>query len=225
MTHFSYRFSHAITRRPASSITQGLRAVDTGNPDPALILAHHAEYVAALRAAGMTVVELAPLEDFPDSCFVEDAALCLPQGAIVLRPGAQTRLGEAAAMAPHLHDFFADVAQITGPGFVEGGDILITGREILVGRSARTDAAGIAGSARGAALSNIALAYLHLKDYGRSVDAVQRAIETLAEWKLLLNAIHKTPPTFQRDAVRALISLGIVEYRSKLVGWFRNVKE
>lgn len=144
MTHFSYRFSHAITRRPASSITAGLRAVDTGNPDPALILAHHAEYVAALRAAGLTVVELAPLEDFPDSCFVEDAALCLPQGAIVLRPGAPTRLGEAAAMAPHLHECFADVAVITGPGFVEGGDILITGREILVGRSARTDAAGIA---------------------------------------------------------------------------------
>ena len=57
----------------------------------------------------------------------------------------------------------------------------------------------------------------------RCMDLV--AIETLAEWKLLLNAIHKTPPTFQRDAVRALISLGIVEYRFELVGWFRNVKE
>jgi len=29
------------------------------------------------------------------------------------------------------------------------------------------------------------------------------AIETLAEWKLLVNAIHKNPPTFQREAVRA----------------------
>ena len=29
----SFRFTHAITRRPAASITNGLRAVDTGTPD------------------------------------------------------------------------------------------------------------------------------------------------------------------------------------------------
>jgi len=40
--------------------------------------------------------------------------------------------------------FYGAVAAIEGPGFIEGGDILTTGREILVGRSARTDAAGIA---------------------------------------------------------------------------------
>ena len=36
------------------------------------------------------------------------------------------------------------LVQIGGPGFIEGGDILVTEREILVGRSARTNAAGIA---------------------------------------------------------------------------------
>jgi dimethylargininase len=36
------------------------------------------------------------------------------------------------------------VREITGPGHIEGGDILVTGREILVGRSDRTDAAGVA---------------------------------------------------------------------------------
>ena len=144
MPFASYQFTHAITRRPPVSICNGLRAVDQGDPDHALMLEDHRDYVAALRAAGVSVVELAPLEQFPDCCFVEDAALCLPQGAIVLRPGAVTRLGEAAAMAPHLHDFFDQVRAINGPGFVEGGDILVTEREVLVGRSARTDAAGIA---------------------------------------------------------------------------------
>lgn len=144
MPYHSYQFTHAITRRPPITICDGLRAVDQGNPDYARISAHHGEYVAALQKVGMTVVEMAALDEFPDCCFVEDTTLCLPQGAIVLRPGAISRRGEASAMAPHLSKFFKQIEVISGPGFVEGGDILVTEREILVGRSARTDAAGIA---------------------------------------------------------------------------------
>lgn len=144
MSDRSYRFTHAITRRPAPSITDGLRAVDTGTPDLTRMLAHHADYVAALRSTGATVIELDPLAAYPDSVFVEDTALCLPEGAVVMRPGAPTRLGEAAEMAPHLQALYAQVVRIAGPGTIEGGDILVTEREILVGRSARTDAAGIA---------------------------------------------------------------------------------
>ncbi|MFN3281842.1 MAG: dimethylarginine dimethylaminohydrolase family protein [Tabrizicola sp.] len=141
----SIQFTHAITRRPAASITRGLRAVDTGTPDLARMLDHHAAYVATLRETGATVLELPPLDDFPDGVFVEDTALCLPQGAVVMRPGAPSRLGEAAEMAPHLKALYAEVQAITGEGsFIEGGDILVTGTEILVGRSARTNAAGIA---------------------------------------------------------------------------------
>jgi dimethylargininase len=142
---FSTHFTHAITRRPATSITRGLRAVDTGSPDLALMQGHHAAYIATLRETGATVVELPPLEEYPDSVFVEDTALCLPQGAVVMRPGAPSRLGEAAEMAPHLHALYGLVVQIGGPdSFIEGGDILVTEREILIGRSARTNAAGIA---------------------------------------------------------------------------------
>ncbi|TMV66541.1 dimethylarginine dimethylaminohydrolase, partial [Thioclava sp. BHET1] len=36
------------------------------------------------------------------------------------------------------------VLTVEGPGHIEGGDILTTEREILVGRSARTDAEGVA---------------------------------------------------------------------------------
>ena len=145
----SYTFSHAITRAPGAGVARGLREIDTGAPDLALFQAHHAAYVAALRATGAEVTELAALDQFPDGVFVEDAALALPEGAVILRPGAPTRRGEAAAMAPILARFYGEVAAITGTnniegGFIEGGDILVTEREILVGRSARTDAAGIA---------------------------------------------------------------------------------
>lgn len=137
-------FTRAITRKPGANITRGLRATDTGTPDLARMLADHATYVATLREAGAEVVELPPLEDFPDAVFVEDTALCLPEGAILMRPGAPSRSGEVAMMEPALAAFYPDLRRITGPGTIEGGDILFTGREILVGRSARTDAAGIA---------------------------------------------------------------------------------
>ena len=145
MTARSYRFTHAITRRPAESIVQGLRAVDTGTPSLTLMEQHHADYIAALKSTGATVIELDKLEAYPDSVFVEDTALCLPEGAVVMRPGAPTRLGEAAEMAPHLTALYARVVRVSGAdSFIEGGDILTTETEILVGRSARTNAAGIA---------------------------------------------------------------------------------
>lgn len=149
MSDRSYRFTHAVTRRPSASIIRGLRAVDTGNPDLALMERHHADYVAALKAAGAKVTELPPLDAYPDSVFVEDTALCLPQGAVIMRPGAPSRLGEAAEMAPVLEGFYSTVRWIAGEdSFIEGGDILVTEREILVGRSARTNAAGVAELAR-----------------------------------------------------------------------------
>lgn len=141
----SYTFSHAITRKPSTSIVAGLRAVDTGTPDLGLMQAHHADYITALRATGAEVIELDALEAFPDSVFVEDTALCLPKGAVVMRPGAPSRLGEAAEMAPHLQALYGEVVRIKGAdSFIEGGDILTTESEILVGRSARTNAAGVA---------------------------------------------------------------------------------
>ncbi|MEM6660652.1 MAG: arginine deiminase family protein [Pseudomonadota bacterium] len=148
MSHRSFSFTHAITRTPAASAVDGLRAVDTGAPDLELFRQHHADYIAALRSTGATVIELDPLEDFPDSVFVEDSALCLPDGAIAMRPGAPSRLGEAAAMAPELEEIYGDVLRIEGPGFIEGGDILMTETEILVGKSARTDANGVQELAR-----------------------------------------------------------------------------
>ena len=48
-------------------------------------------------------------------------------------------------MAPHLSALYGDVRWIDGAdSFIEGGDILTTESEVLVGRSARTNGAGIA---------------------------------------------------------------------------------
>lgn len=144
MPNPAYQFTHALTRLPAASIVNGLRAEDTGTPNLAQMLRDHGDYVDTLRATGVEVTVLPALDAFPDAVFVEDTALCLPQGAILMRPGAPSRLGEVAEIEPALRAHYADIREIAAPGRIEGGDILFTGREILVGRSARTDAAGIA---------------------------------------------------------------------------------
>lgn len=144
MTSPATHFSHAIARRPGGSVTKGLRAEDRGAPDCARMFAAHDAYIATLSATGAEVIVLDALEDYPDALFVEDTALCLPEGAIMMRPGAASRMGEVAEMRPTIAGLFDTVRDINGAGHIEGGDILYTGREVLVGRSARTDSAGVA---------------------------------------------------------------------------------
>lgn len=143
MAHISYQFTHAVVRRPSGSIIDGLRAVDTGQPDLLKFLDHHDSYVQLLKETGASVVELEPLEEFPDAVFVEDTALCLSQGAVMMRPGAASRLGEAKCMEPTLANLYETVVSIEQPGTIEGGDILTTDTEILVGKSERTDEDGV----------------------------------------------------------------------------------
>lgn len=143
MSYLSYHFTHAICRLPSRSLVDGLRAVDIGKPDYDLFRQHHMEYVEALKATGAIVTVLDELEAYPDSVFVEDVVLCLPKGAVIMRPGAPSRLGEANAIKSAISEFYTQVEQINGPGFVEGGDILVTENEILVGKSARTNDEGI----------------------------------------------------------------------------------
>ena len=135
-----FDFDRAIVREPAASVVDGLR---TGAEPPGYgrVLAEHRAYAAALEAAGAVVEALPALPEYPDSVFVEDPAFVVPEGAILLRPGAPSRLGEAGSLAPILNRHFTDVAEVD-EGFVDGGDILILPDEILVGRSGRTDRAG-----------------------------------------------------------------------------------
>jgi dimethylargininase len=143
MSTKSFSFTHAITRQPSFYVVSGLRSTERGEPDFELMKGHHLDYVNALKQADAEVIELDPLEDFPDSVFVEDTALCLPEGAILMRPGAPSRLNEVKHMAPYLRKLYKNVHEIKGPGTIEAGDILTTEKEILIGRSNRTNLEGI----------------------------------------------------------------------------------
>lgn len=139
---FAYRFSEGIARAPGRNVARGIRALDRGTPDFERFQLEHHAYVAALERAGVKVTVLSALEDFPDSVFIEDAALCLPEGIVMLRPGAPSRTGEAAVLAATLAELGHEVIACESGGFIDGGDILATGSAILVGLSERTDRRG-----------------------------------------------------------------------------------
>ncbi len=137
-----FHFSRAIARAPGRSVVQGLRSDAAATPDFAGVAAEHAAYVAVLRELGLAVDLLASLEEFPDSVFVEDPALVFPEGAILLRPGAPSRLGERDDMRRALSRHFGQLAELADGENADGGDVLVTPETVFIGLSHRTNAAG-----------------------------------------------------------------------------------
>lgn len=136
-------FTRAICRRPGPDFADGITTSDLGRPDFATTLAQHAAYVATLHALGLEVEVLDALPGHPDAYFVEDAALMFPELAVVTRPGAKARQGEESAMAPTVAKY-RPLVRIEAPGTLDGGDVLLIGKRVLVGRSDRTNEDGIA---------------------------------------------------------------------------------
>ncbi len=132
---------HALVRPPGRSFASALSS--TGAViDVALAQQQHEGYREALARAGVAVEVLDPDERYPDSCFMQDPALVIRGKAIVARPGAPSRLGEEQLVAPLLARRFPTVA-LTAPATLEGGDVLVLPDHVYVGRSDRTNAAGI----------------------------------------------------------------------------------
>ena len=79
---------------------------------------------------------------YPDSCFVEDPAIVTARGAIATRPGAPSRMGEVHSIIAELRRWYPDIARITAPGTLDGGDVCEVDGRFLIGLSARTNEVG-----------------------------------------------------------------------------------
>jgi dimethylargininase len=110
-------------------------------------LDQHEAYLQVLQAHGVQVVELERLARHPDAVFVEDTALVLDELAVLLRPGAPSRQGEVASVAQALAPYRPCVA-VDAPATVDGGDLVVLDRTILVGVTSRTSPAGAEALAR-----------------------------------------------------------------------------
>lgn len=139
-------FKNVIVRKPAKSMVEGITSSpQLGKPDYALAVKQHEAYIEALKKCGVAVTVLEALEEYPDSCFVEDTAVITRTCAIVSNPGARSRTGEAREISDTIRKFFADdkIERIEAPGTLEGGDVMMVGDHFYVGRSERTNAEGI----------------------------------------------------------------------------------
>jgi len=135
-------FSKAIVRTPCHAMVNGLSSASLGVPDYDLALAQHANYIHSLETCGLQVTVLPADEAFPDSTFVEDAALLTPGCPVITRPGAPSRRGEIASMREVLGEFFTELESIEAPGTLDAGDVMIVGEHFYIGISARTNTGG-----------------------------------------------------------------------------------
>jgi len=119
----------------------------TAPPDLAAAGEEHARLVGILEASGAEVLSL-PADDRTglDSLYTHDPGIVTAAGAILFQTGKAARRGEAPAMADALRGWQVPIlGSVDGQATAEGGDTLwIDARTLAVGRSYRTNAAGIA---------------------------------------------------------------------------------
>jgi dimethylargininase len=136
------RFEHAITRFPAQTFSQGLTSSGEAPPSVEMALEQHGRYCAALRECGLSVDILPAALQYPDSTFVEDTAILTARVAIIMRPGAPSRLGEIQLIREAILKYRAEVMQIVEPGSMDGGDVCQADEHFFIGISARTNVEG-----------------------------------------------------------------------------------
>ena len=152
----------------------------------------HAAYLEALAAAECRIEHLAPAPGLPDAVFVEDTAVVLDELAVITRPGAASRRAETASVAKALRRY-RPIESIAAPATLDGGDVLVSGRTLFVGLTARTSTQGAAELARitvsaGYTVRTVPVTgCLHLKS----------AVTEVADRTLLINPDWVDPALFE----------------------------
>jgi len=183
---------YAITRAVSPAINQcELSYQERTGIDPGLAEKQHLALVDKLRELGCHILSLAAEAGLPDSVFVEDCAVVLDEVAIITRPGAASRRPETETIARALKPF-RHLHYIRPPATLDGGDVLLAGRQLYVGLSSRTneqaiDQLRVATSIHGYTVSQVEFtACLHLKS----------AVTQVAEDLLLINPDWVDPAQF-----------------------------
>lgn len=191
----------AVTREPSASLAGCVLSYLERTPiDLDRARRQHAAYRRELRAAGAEVVVLPALDELPDATFVEDTAVVVDELAVVGGLGVASRMPEAEAIVPEL-ERHRPVRRLEEPGAtLEGGDVLRVGRMLYVGRSGRTNDAGIEALRRlleplGYVVRAVAIdGCLHLKT----------ACTSVGDGVVLTNPEWVDAGVFERDGLRAL---------------------
>lgn len=140
-------FKHAIVRKPCKAMVDGISTGMFSDETPSYedSLIEYEAYVKTLEDLGLDVLVLEPLEEFPDSCFVEDPAVVMKECAIVTNSPKESRNGEKYEIVEPLKKYYKDdeIFYIKSPGVMEGGDVMQVDRHFYIGLSNRTNEEGV----------------------------------------------------------------------------------
>ena len=136
-----------FVRRPGTDVSRWREYGWLAEPDAARLSAEHEALCDALAQAGAEVVvgEPSPSGNV-DAIYVFDPALTSDPGAILLRPGKESRRDEVTAIRADLEaNGIPIAAELTAPALAEGGDTLwLDDTTLVVGLGYRTNATGAA---------------------------------------------------------------------------------
>ena len=107
-----------------------------------LAVKQHDEYEHALAGMDVQVISLPEEPELPDAVFVEDPLIVVDELAVLTRMGAPSRRPEGDSLEKAISPY-RPVRRLTEPATLEGGDVMRIGRDVFVGLSSRSNAAGI----------------------------------------------------------------------------------
>ncbi len=140
------KFTNTISRKTCNNLVNGQNM--EGKPSGIIIdlaKTQHADYIKLLEKIGMKTYVIEPDEFYPDSTFVEDAALLADKCAVITNPGHPTRQGEKTEMTAHVAQFYpiGKIHYIQAPGTMDAGDVMMVDDTFYVGITSRTNQEGI----------------------------------------------------------------------------------
>jgi dimethylargininase len=134
------KISYALVRKPSPKYAAHYAPRGINISDERTSKQHDA-YVSALQRAGVVVTTLPPHPIHHDCIFIEDTAVLFKHRALITRMN-DVRNGEQREVEEWLRDKF-EIVHPPPDARIEGGDVLHLDEITLVGRSERTNDAGI----------------------------------------------------------------------------------
>ncbi len=164
IAHPSGKLRGALTLKPSPAIERAKPLPGEPGAVYERALEQHAGLVRLLRYFGVETVTIDSISDDPEETAIADAAVAFENGALLMRPTAMGRRGEADRVESQFARIDVPIAgHIAPPGLFDGGDALLVGDVAFIGVGARGNALGREGfaavaRAHGYRTVNVALA-------------------------------------------------------------------
>ncbi len=138
------RFKVAILRRPCTNFVNGISNANLGKPNYELAVNQHNIYAEALKKCDVDIEVLDAIGEYPDSCFIEDVAICTKDVMMVgnhffIGISARTNHNGADQLISILKKYGMTGSKVslkevlhlkTGLSYIENNNLLISGEFI-----------------------------------------------------------------------------------------------